>query len=96
MAEKKAAQETEAPQSQVHVDELAKKFNDLIGEAEKQFKVKLDEMTHKATEAKGAAEMAAQESLQEAEKKIREKPLASVAIAAGVGLLIGLLLNRRG
>lgn len=40
-------------------------------------------------------EKAMRKNLAHTEDKIRENPLASVGIAAGVGLLIGLLLNRR-
>ena len=36
-----------------------------------------------------------QKQIDELEELIRESPLAAVGVAAGVGLLLGLLLNRR-
>ena len=54
-------------------------------------------------EAKGAArrsmqtaEERAKESVEKLAHRVEEKPLASLASAFGVGILIGLILNRRG
>ena len=40
------------------------------------------------------AEASLREGVDRTEQKIRENPLAAVGIAAGVGLLLGLLINR--
>jgi len=77
-------------------EEYLKKLNGLIAEAEEKLTETLGELSEKADDIKGIAEYQMKESLEEAEKHIREKPLSSVAIAAGVGFVIGLLLNRRG
>lgn len=54
-------------------------------------------------EAKGAArrsmqtaEERAKESVERIAHQVEEKPIASLATAFGVGILIGLILNRRG
>jgi ElaB/YqjD/DUF883 family membrane-anchored ribosome-binding protein len=58
----------------------------------------LEETTTGGAEVLGAAS-AAQRSLEDeladAERKIRENPLGAVLVAAGVGLVLGLLIRRR-
>lgn len=90
--DKPAAEETPAGQR----EEYLKKLNGLIAEAEEKLTETLGELSKKADDIRGVAEYQMKESLEDAEAHIRENPLTSVAIAAGVGLLIGLLLNRRG
>ncbi len=75
-------------------------FNNLK-EAEEKLKVFLNEMSEKANELDekirhkiSHTEEIAKRELKEAENKIRENPLLAVGIAAGFGVLIGLLLNR--
>ncbi|MCA9735243.1 MAG: DUF883 domain-containing protein [Deferribacteres bacterium] len=77
-------------------EEYLKKLNALIEEAEAKLGDTLGELSKKAEEIKGVAEYQMKESLEEAEEHIRKNPLSSVAIAAGVGFVLGLLLNRRG
>jgi ElaB/YqjD/DUF883 family membrane-anchored ribosome-binding protein len=45
--------------------------------------------------AAAAAQRSLEDELTEAERKISENPLGAVLIAAGVGLVIGLLIRRR-
>jgi len=72
-----------------------------LKEAEEKLKVFLNEMSEKANELEekirhqiAHTEEIVQRELKEAENKIRENPLLAVGIAAGFGVLIGLLLNR--
>ncbi len=51
----------------------------------------IDELGGKADQV----DKAVRKNVADTEDRIRENPLAAVGIAAGVGLLIGLLLNRR-
>lgn len=43
----------------------------------------------------GRAPEAVRDGIGHTEEKIRERPLTSIGVAAGVGLLLGLLINRR-
>jgi ElaB/YqjD/DUF883 family membrane-anchored ribosome-binding protein len=45
--------------------------------------------------AASAAQRSLEDELAEAERKIRENPLGAVLVAAGVGLVLGLLIRRR-
>ena len=58
----------------------------------------LNDLGHKAGDAqrrvREQTEASVREGLQQTETVIKEKPFTSVAVAAGVGLLIGLLINR--
>jgi len=45
--------------------------------------------------AAAAAQRSLEDELAEAERRIRENPFGAVLIAAGVGLVIGLLIRRR-
>ncbi|KAA3620463.1 MAG: DUF883 domain-containing protein [Calditrichaeota bacterium] len=85
----------EKSQSQ-HKEDYLKKLNALIAEAEDKLTENLSELSKKADEIKGVAEQQMKESLADAEEHIRKNPLSSVAVAAGVGFVLGLLLNRRG
>lgn len=59
----------------------------------------LSDLGQKADDAQRRVRENAEESFREGvrrtERKIREKPLAAVGIAAGIGLVVGLLLSRR-
>ena len=62
----------------------------------------LDEVSQRAQEFEGQfrervadAERTFKQEVSQAESAIRENPLFSVAAAAGLGVLVGLLLNRR-
>jgi ElaB/YqjD/DUF883 family membrane-anchored ribosome-binding protein len=46
-------------------------------------------------EVASAAQRTLQDELVEAERKIRDNPLGAIAVAAGVGLVLGLLVRRR-
>jgi len=46
-------------------------------------------------EAAAATQRSLEDELAEAERKIRENPLGAVLVAAGVGLVLGLLIRRR-
>ncbi len=61
-------------------------------EFEEKLKSMLGEFNETADEIKNLVE----ENIGDAEKLIRERPFLAVGVAAGVGLLAGLLLNRRG
>jgi ElaB/YqjD/DUF883 family membrane-anchored ribosome-binding protein len=52
-----------------------------------------DKVINELREAMAAAEKLLAES--EIEERVRKHPLAAIAVAAGVGLLIGLLLSRK-
>lgn len=58
----------------------------------------LNDLGHKAGETqrrvREQTEASVREGLHQTEAAIKEKPFTSVAIAAGVGLLVGLLINR--
>src|SRR5262245_2035704 len=45
--------------------------------------------------AAGGFQRSLHEEVADAERKIRENPLGAVAVAAGLGLLLGLLIRRR-
>lgn len=45
--------------------------------------------------AAGEVQRSVQDELAEAERKIRENPLGAVLVAAGLGLVLGLLMRRR-
>jgi ElaB/YqjD/DUF883 family membrane-anchored ribosome-binding protein len=45
--------------------------------------------------AASAAQRSLEDELADAERKIRENPLGAVLVAAGVGLVLGLLVRRR-
>jgi ElaB/YqjD/DUF883 family membrane-anchored ribosome-binding protein len=46
-------------------------------------------------EAASAAQRSLTDELADAERKIRENPLGAVLVAAGIGLVLGLLVRRR-
>ncbi len=99
MAKKQNEKSGETSKSEKNTDRLQedylKKLNALVAEAEEKLTETLGELSKKADDIKGVAEYQMKESLEEAEAHIRKNPLSSVAIAAGVGFVLGLLLNRR-
>jgi len=54
-----------------------------------------DAVGHAIAEGVARLPESVEDELAEAERRIRENPLRAVAIAAGIGLLVGLLLRRR-
>jgi ElaB/YqjD/DUF883 family membrane-anchored ribosome-binding protein len=46
-------------------------------------------------DATAAAQRSLEDELAEAEQRIRENPLGAVLVAAGIGLILGLLIRRR-
>ncbi|KAA3663145.1 MAG: DUF883 domain-containing protein [Calditrichaeota bacterium] len=98
MPDKEAEKSTETKKETQgkHKEEYLKKLNTLIAEAEDKLGDTLTELSKKADELKGVAEYQMKETLEDAEEHIRKNPLTSVAIAAGIGVVLGLLLNRKG
>jgi ElaB/YqjD/DUF883 family membrane-anchored ribosome-binding protein len=91
-------------------EELLNDLRHLVVEAEKMMETSVSEHSHEAMEAMRARFTAAQERLSDlydgtkkkvaagvrsADEAIRENPYQSLAIAAGVGVVIGLLVSRR-
>ena len=70
-----------------------------LAEAQERLRAALDAIEAAATQAAAAVlpepPRAIADELAEAERRIRENPLGAVLVAAGVGLLAGLLLGRR-
>lgn len=95
-SKKQASEPVEENQNSAPQNEHEKKFSEMIDQAEAKLKETLDDLTKKAEEVKGVAEYALKDKLEETEKQIKANPLSAVAIAAGIGFVIGLLLNRRG
>ncbi len=65
------------------------------GEKAKEARQKLAERIESAKGLLGKAEEGLSASLDKAGDYVREKPLQSLGIAAGVGLILGLLLGRK-
>jgi ElaB/YqjD/DUF883 family membrane-anchored ribosome-binding protein len=70
-----------------------------FAEAQERLRAALDAIEAAAAQAAAAVmpepPRALTEELAEAERRIRENPLGAVLVAAGVGLVAGLLLSRR-
>jgi ElaB/YqjD/DUF883 family membrane-anchored ribosome-binding protein len=56
----------------------------------------VDEATRLAKEDLADKEVTFDETVKRAEEVIRKQPLAAVGVAAGVGLLAGMIIKRRG
>ncbi len=56
----------------------------------------VEEATRIAKEDLADKEITFDETVERAEEVVRKHPLAAVGVAAGVGLLAGILMNRRG
>lgn len=54
-----------------------------------------DAVGHAVSEGMAHLPQSVEDEIADAERRIRENPLRAVAIAAGIGLLVGLLLRRR-
>ncbi|QPM90349.1 DUF883 family protein [Pseudooceanicola algae] len=81
------------------VSELTKLLGE-YGQAQKSYytgaaRAKAEQLKGDAEASYFKAEEQAREAYAQAESKIRENPGASVAIASGVGFLVGLLMSRR-
>ncbi|MGH8689538.1 MAG: DUF883 family protein [Burkholderiales bacterium] len=83
-------------------DRLLDELRAVIGDAEELLRVTADQAGPKAQEVRARAEeslRAAREHLQGAgrqlDSQVREHPWAAVGIAAGIGLIVGILLSRK-
>ena len=68
---------------------------DKLGNVKEKAAAYVDEGKHKTTEFYEQGKKKASEVEDQVESYIREKPLKSVLIAAGAGVLLGFLLSRR-
>ena len=73
----------------------APEFADLMEAVRAEVKRELKAVREKAGELVERGKEAAVDAGEKLGDRVRERPLTSVAVAAGVGLLVGLLLGRR-
>ena len=78
---------TDGPGARERLQSKAREVRDRLN-------VALSDLGAKAEEQYTRAEASVKQGLEHTESKIKERPFTAVGIAAGVGLLIGLLINR--
>ena len=76
-------------------EDLMKVTADDLGEKAKEARERLTEAISKAKDSCAGLEEKAAASAKATDKVIREHPYQSLGVAFGVGLLIGVLINRR-
>jgi ElaB/YqjD/DUF883 family membrane-anchored ribosome-binding protein len=80
-------------------EELLKATASQTGERVEKVRARAEESLRAARarilEAGHAAEVRAREAAREVDHQVREHPWTAVAVAAGVGLIVGILLGRR-
>ena len=81
---------TTAPAEGTFASTAREKLNSALGE----LSVKADEAGRVVKKGLSQAEVSVRQGMDVTERRIRENPLVSVGIAAGVGLILGLLINR--
>lgn len=89
-AELKGGQHTAAETARTGMSEINQGAHHLVDAAKEQLHNTKEVATEKALEAKHAAE----DGYESLKHSIRHNPMASVGIAAGVGILIGMVLCR--